>query len=122
MSGTVYSEEPGRPFVMRFQAPTPDSSGTFDFTAVVVDQDEYDRVMDEMLRHRLSRVPEPEWGGHIQRLRDAKYIPAVGCGEKTAWLFERFHVETQMMSLCVRGHGERTLQSGELFPPLKHLS
>lgn len=102
----LYENEPGRPYTAVFDLP-PNAAilGETKITSVIMDEDEFMRVVDQIQQNPLSRVPPAEWAGHVQAMREAKHIPAVGRGEKTAWIFDRFHVTTKVMCLMVRGQG-----------------
>ena len=82
-----------------------------DIASIVMDQADFDEVCDQL--EGIFDIGSGERTGQegIQAVREARYLPMVMRGTKTEFLFERFGVSTDRMSMCVRGFGRRMLGS-----------
>jgi hypothetical protein len=90
--------------------------GHISTTSVVVTQEQFDEIMDKF---------ESAWAGddrfvpsEFQLCRDAGSIPMITRGSKTQPVFEILEVETDNMSLIVRGKGPEILRGFGIDPKL----
>lgn len=95
----IRDDLPGKPFIQVFSI-----EGKL-FTSVVLDSDEFDRLLDEVARQPLGGLSEAAWAEQVSALRKLRNITAIGRGTKTQWLFDRFDVKTDTMGVMVRGQG-----------------
>ena len=85
-------------------------AGMGEIASVVMDQEDFDEVCENISGIIEVQSKERMAEDQIAAIRAARMIPAVKRGTKTEFLFDKFDVEQDLMCLCVRGHGERTLQ------------
>lgn len=85
----------------------PDGSS---LTVVVLDQPVFDACVDGLtgVYNVLSEGRMRPEG--IKSIKDSGQIPLIGRGEKTEWLFERFGIDGDKMSMIVRGVGRKMLR------------
>jgi|32_taG_2_1085360.scaffolds.fasta_scaffold24761_4 hypothetical protein len=86
-----------------------DTGQGYKITSVVCDQVDFDKMCD-----KLEGVIELSSGdrtdkSQIDRIREAKFLPMAAKGNRTQWLFDMFNVETDRMTVCVRGFGKRMM-------------
>lgn len=68
-------------------------------TSIVMDQAEFDQLVDGIEKDPPSGVTKE----HIAAIRAEKHIPGIVRGTKTAWIFKRYDVETNIACVVVRG-------------------
>ena len=78
-------------------------------TSVVCDQVDFDKVCD-----KLEGIIDLSSGdradkSQIDCIREAKHLPMASKGSRTQCLFDMFNIETDRMSVCVRGFGKRMM-------------
>lgn len=76
----------------------------FDFggkrlTSIVMDEDEFEKLVDEL------KEKWPREAATVEGCRAAKHIPAIGRGTVTGFIFDRYNVKTDVISIIVRGMG-----------------
>jgi len=87
---------------------TPPYKTTFgNVTSVVCDQVDFDKMCDKLegIIDLSSGVRADK--SHIDRIRTAKFLPMASKGNRTQWLFDMFDVETDRITVCVRGFSKR---------------
>ena len=82
-----------------------------ELAAIVMDREEFDALIDEVVQVSLTLGIDKAMG---ELLKEAGYIPMVGRGAKTEFLFERYGVKGDHLSVIVRGQGRKMVES--LFP------
>ena len=95
-----------KPHVQVFSVSGPD--GPFELAAVVLDQEEFDALVDEVVQVSMAMGVDEAMGEQIKK---AGHIPMVARGTKTEFLFERFGVDGDRLAMIVRGTGDRLLQA-----------
>ncbi|RKZ86265.1 MAG: hypothetical protein DRQ39_06000 [Gammaproteobacteria bacterium] len=90
-----------KPYVQVFKIPS--SDGPIELAAIVVDQEEFNALVDEIVKVSLTMGIDEAMG---ERIKEAAHIPMVARGLKTAFLFERFGVKGDRLSVIVRGQGQ----------------
>ena len=92
-------------------------SGLGPITSVVVDHEDFEAVLDELVTRPVGGLPAQgdDWLRAVDAMRLAGHVPLVRRGTKTAWLFERFGVDREvvLMSLAKRGLASRMLAAKE---------
>ncbi|MDB4490216.1 hypothetical protein N9045_01730 [bacterium] len=87
-----------------------DTGQGYKITSVVCDQVDFDKMCD-----KLEGIIDLSSGdradkSQIDSIREAKHLPMAVKGSRTQCLFDMFNVETDRLSVCVRGFGERMMQ------------
>ena len=70
-------------------------------TSIVLDQDEFESLADSL--HKILSKEQ------VDRIKEAKHIPMISCGTKTAAIFDKFDIKTNLACFIVRGHGSELL-------------
>lgn len=78
-------------------------------TVVVIDQDAYNLLLDELLAHPVTDAVD--FDESVAKMRCSCYIPAIGRGNKTEWIFDRYNVTTDIMGIMTRGKGKEVLKN-----------
>jgi len=86
------------PFIRHFKFPT--QQGMINLCCVVMDQSEFNEVCDAIVEKGSFDSQQAE------KIKKIGHIPLVMRGTKTEFLFEKFNVEVDHLSLIVRGKGE----------------
>jgi hypothetical protein len=81
-----------------------------ELAVIVMDEDEFFALCDE-LRNVFFIDPHGEESGRaadtqIASLKAARTIPMISRGTKTEFLFERFEITQDKLSVIIRGHGQ----------------
>lgn len=74
-----------------------------EITSVVLDLEEYESLIDILHNTDLGGVSLSK--EQADRLKEAKHIPMISRGTKTAFVFDRFDIKTNVACFIVRGHG-----------------
>ena len=82
------------PFIQEFEMP----DGRV-IASVVLDQGEFDAVLDELVRVGLTGLTQ-EGAGQVKVVGN---VPLLARGTKTEFVFERFGVAGRLISMIVRG-------------------
>ena len=93
---------PKPPTVHRYKIPTPD--GVLELSCIVIDQSEFNDVCDAAAEKGLLTSQQ------AAEIKTIGNIPMVMRGTKTEFLFEKFGVEDQRLSMIVRGKGEEVFR------------
>ncbi len=110
MASGIRADLPGRPYIDTFVLKGgAEIMGQREFTAVVVDSDEYDVVMVMLLDHPPGNAEPGQWEESVAKMKWLRNIPAIGKGRLTEWLFTRYDVKTNVMGLMVRGEGQNVV-------------
>jgi hypothetical protein len=83
-------------------------------TSVVLDVADFNALCDEIL-DRSQKVMEIKSGKRIDTdtmaaIKEAGHIPLVYKGTVTAWIFEKFDIDTDLAGFCSRGFASRLEQ------------
>ena len=84
------------PFIQEFEMP-----GGRVMASVVLDQGEFDAVLDELVRMELIGLTQEG----AEQVKVVGWMPLLARGTKTEFVFERFGVGGQLISMIVRGRG-----------------
>jgi hypothetical protein len=81
-------------------------------TSIVMSEEEFETLLGQIANG--DPVVNVRTGGRmksedIEALRQAKHVPFIGRGSKTEFLFQSYDVETSVMSVIVRGQGQKIL-------------
>ena len=85
-------------------------------TSVVMDMDDFnemcDFILEKIVRAGTTNVKTQQGltETDVACIRAAKHVPMAQRGTKTQPLFDRYGVETRLMSVIVRGEGENLLR------------
>jgi len=93
------------PHVQVFNVVGPE--GPFELAAIVIDREEFDALIDEIVKVSMEMGIKEEMG---RTIKECGNIPMVARGTKTAFIFERYGVKGDRLSVIVRGMGEKLLQ------------
>ncbi len=77
--------------------------GSFSVTTLVLDRVDFESLVREIVSRGLIMADD------AQSMLDAQLIPLIAKGTKTAFLFERFEVSTEKLSVIVRGASKTVL-------------
>ncbi len=88
-----------------------DTGQGYKITSVVCDQVDFDKMCDKLEGIIDLSTGDRADKSQIDRIREAKHLPMAFKGIRTQCLFDMFNVETDRLSVCVRGFGERTMQA-----------
>ena len=94
-----------------FTIPNPSGMGTTQITSVVTTQEDFDNLMDTLdampvVNSRSVRGEFTKKKPDTTAFRMLRHVPVVARGTMTEWVFERYGVETQLVSVIVRGAGK----------------
>jgi hypothetical protein len=84
------------PFIQEFEMP----DGRV-IASVVLDQGEFDAVLDELARVGLTGLTQEG----AEQVKVVGNVPLLARGTKTEFVFERFGVAGRLISMIVRGRG-----------------
>lgn len=85
----------------------PDGSG---ISVVVVDQPVFDECVNQLAGVFNAGVGERVGGEQAAMLKAVGYIPMIGRGTMTDFLFDRFGVSGDRLGLVVRGFGQKVVR------------
>ena len=80
----------------------PDGRG---ITSMVIDQAEFDELCDQLYGVIVVNAGERADPSLVDKIRNAKHLPMMARGTKTAKFFEQWDVQTDLLCVIVRGHG-----------------
>jgi len=89
------------PYVKAFKLPN-----GMELTSIVIDADEFQALVDEIDTDTKMPNGIPIPPEQIQAIRDAGHIPLIQKGTKTAFIFDRYGVETDKCAVITRGKGK----------------
>lgn len=95
-----------QPYVQTFTFTGPE--GPFELASVVLDREEFDALIDEIVKVSMEMGIKEEMG---KTIKECGHIPMVARGAKTAFIFERYGVKGDRLSVIVRGQGNKVLRS-----------
>jgi len=88
-------------------------TGVGDITALVMSNSEFYELCNE-IESKMEKIITKD---QVQCLRDNGYIPMVKRGSLTQFIFDKYEVETNMLSVIIRGNGPavfaRTFSQGQ---------
>lgn len=93
---------PKTPTVHRFEIPTQD--GILALACVVMDKSEFDAITEVAHEQGLLTAEQ------AAEIKAIGHIPMIARGKKTEFIFQRFGVEDQRLTMIVRGKGEEVFR------------
>lgn len=96
------------PYVKKFDLPNGKS-----FTAVVLDEEEFFELVESLAGvFNIADPTKPERADNslLEQLKEARHIPMMSKGTKTAFVYDKYEIESELASFVVRGHGPQLLQ------------
>ena len=72
-------------------------------TSLVMSKEEFTELCTLLEKVKLKGAKPKDWKQQIIAIRNAEHLPLVSKGTETAFLFEKYGVETQLMTACIRG-------------------
>ncbi len=96
------------PYIKQFPLPNGNS-----LTAVVLDEQEFFELVDSLAGvFNIADPQNPERADNsmLEQLKEARHIPMMSKGTKTAFVYDKYGIESQLASFIVRGHGPELLQ------------
>ena len=97
------------PYLEVFEFDSPE--GRKQLTSVVLDETDFMKLCDDLAGIVNIGSGERADAAQIECLKIAKHLPMMKRGTATQEFFERFGVETDYMSVIVRGQGRRVLDN-----------
>ena len=70
-------------------------------TSMVMDQEDFDEFCDKISKLNVHDIGEEQ----VEKIREAKHMPMMGRGTKTQGIFDEYEIETDLISVVVRGYG-----------------
>jgi len=89
-----------KPYVKEFQL----TNGTA-FTSVVMDGDEFNSLCDSLSDIFDANSNNRVGNEQIAALKEAQHIPMIAKGTLTKFIFDKYDVKTDRVSIIVRGTG-----------------
>jgi hypothetical protein len=96
---------PEKPFVQEYEMP----DGTV-ITSVVMDREDFESLLDELAQVKISGLTPEE----AEQVKKIGYVPLLSRGAKTEFVFERYGVSGKLISMIIRGQGQRIAAEHEL--------
>ena len=96
------------PYVKKFDLPNGDS-----LTTVVLDEQEFFELVDSLagvFNIADPKNPQRTNDTMLEQLKEARHIPMMSKGTKTAFVYDKYEIESQLAAFVVRGHGPELLQ------------
>jgi hypothetical protein len=87
-----------KPFVREFEMP----DGRV-FASVVMDREDFETLIDELLAAEVEGLT-PEMAANVKKIG---HIPMMARGTKTEFVFERFELSCNLLSMIIRGQGRK---------------
>ena len=91
------------PYLEVFEFPTPE--GLKELTSVVLDEADFMKLCDDLAGIFNIGSGDRADAAQVECLKVAKHIPMIKRGTRTQEFFDRFGIETDYMSVIVRGQG-----------------
>ena len=93
------------PYIKTFSLPNGES-----LTSVVLDEEEFFELVESLSGVFNLKSQERTDDDQIQRLKEARHIPMMSKGTKTAFVYDKYGIESKLACFVVRGHGPKLLQ------------
>ncbi len=84
--------------------------GNIDITAIVCDQEEFNENIDSLKDVMCINLKERADSEQLELIKEMGHLPMCSKGEKTVHLFEKYNVESDKLSMIVRGKGKDLLR------------
>src|ERR1700752_4450982 len=89
-------------------------------TSIVMEESEFNELINFMKENidKIQDIKDARTGrkttkSSLDAVQEAKVLPLMEKGTKTQFLFEKYEVKTQYLSICQQGYARRTYGIGD---------